>query len=546
MKDAGRSHRVRPIAQLAAALSLAASLLLSTCASGPSASTDGRLASTAVAAPPNPTAPSPAAAGGPATTGAPSLESEEELFRDPALDAFARRSLTGFSHYTLSNGIPFVFKENRSNQVFSLRIVVRGQSLFTPPAKAGIEAITLSMLAKGSRDYPYDEVQRLLYEKSARLRSSYESPDATSFGLTALSKYLPELFDLFADSFLHPRWDPAQFALVSNDFKVAKTRKENDPSAMSVLALEKRLFAGHPYSALPTGVDGSLANITLEDVVDYYPKLTDAGRLLVVGVGDFDPQRLRAMLDATLGMLPPSAEQVGAPPPLVVHPGLATVPFTESAGLAYLLGAFSLPHPASPDNPAILIALAMLDDILYDTVRTQHGAAYGASVGRAGLAANYGMISIFKTSEPARVKTFIDESVRVLASGRCLAARVDASAAGKSGIGGPGDAGRAPAAYVPIAEALPFYRDRYITGFYAGQETNRSIAGQIAASAIYRGDYRDYLLATERLRSVTAASVSDAVDRYLVGAPTMWVAVGPPELLSTIDRREYGAAPQSD
>lgn len=479
------------------------------------------------------------------TNGAPpfELESEERLFRSPSLDAFARRSLPGFRRYTLSNGIPFLFKESATNQVFALRVIVRGHALFTSPAQAGIEAVTLSMLTKGSHDYSYAEVQRLLYEKSAWMGPSYGSPDATSFGLTTLSKYLPELFDLFADSFLHPRWDASQFDSVLNDFKVAQTRRENDPVSVNLTALEKRLFAGHPYRALSSGVDDSLANIELRDVVAYYSKMAQAGRLFVVGVGDFDSDRLYAMLDATFGRLPARPTPVGAPPPLVVRPGLETVPFAKSTGLAYLLGAFPLPHPASPDYPAVAIALAMLDDLLYDTVRTQRGLAYGVSAGASGLAANYGTISVYKTSEPAQVKPLIDDSLRVLASGRCLAARVDASAAGKSGITGTGEEGVAPASYVPVAEALQFYRDQYLAAFYAGQETNRSIAAQIAASVIYRGDYRDYLLMGERLRAVTAESVVAAAKRYLLGAPTLWVAVGPEALLATIDRSAF--EPQS-
>lgn len=519
---------------------LAVGLLAASCATQRDAGSNTRL--TAVEAPSAPHE----AAGGSRLADAVDLEAETELFRSPTLGAFARRNLPTFKRYTLSNGIPFIFKANPANQMFALRIIIRGHTLFTPPAKAGIEAITLSMLAKGSRSYPYPEVERLLYERSAWMSPTYGSPDATSFGLTTLSKYLPELFGVFADSFLHPRWDPAQFDSVLNDFKVAQKREENDPSALNGTALEKRLFAGHPYYALPSGVDNSLANVTLQDVIEYYSKLAVAGRLFIVAAGDFDPHRLFSMLDATFGSLPAGNISVGTPPPLDVRPGLTSVPFSESAGLAYLLGAFELPPPASHDYAALVLALAMLDDILYDNVRTQHGAAYGVSAGAAGVAANYGTISVYKTSEPGKVKPLVDDSISVLASGRAIAARVDASAAGKSGIGGTDAEAGKHAPYVPIADVLQFYRDQYVAGFYAGQETNRSIAAQIAGSAIYRGDYRDYLLTMERLSAVTPDAILSAVHRYLLGTPTLWVAVGPPELLATMDGHRYERLPSGD
>lgn len=479
------------------------------------------------------------------------LKAEEELFRSPNLNPFARENLDTFRVYRLANGIPFLFKENRSNRLFALRIVVRGHTVFIPPGKAGIEAVTLEMLTKGSIAYPYEEVQRLLFEKSSQLRATAASPDVTAFGLTTLSKYVAELFGLFADSFLHPRWDPQQFAGVLGDLKLKKQRRENDPDSVTVDLLEKRLFAGHPYAALPGGVDDSLSNISLADVVDYYHRMVVPGRLFVVASGDFDADELYHLLDATIGRIPGNAEEVPDPPALGanIRSELVTEPFAESAGLTYVLGGFALPAPDATDYPAVLLMLGMLDDLLYDAVRTQHGAAYSASTGTSALKANYGMISVYKTSVPGAVKPYVDEAIRTLASGRCLAARVESSAAGRSGIGSTPEARQRAASYVPIAEAIQFYKDQYLTAFFTGQATNRSIAAQMALSLIYHGDFRHYLLLTDRLAAVTPRQIVDAVDTYLLRAPILWVAVGPEQELGTIAPDDYrgitaGAAAQ--
>lgn len=480
------------------------------------------------------------------------LTAEEALLRAPGLNAFARENLGSFRHYLLANGIPLVFKKNEASPLFALKIIVRGQALFTPPEKAGLEAVTLELLTKGSRAYPFDEVKRLLYERSSRLDARTASPDVTSFGLETLSKYLPELLPLFVDSFLHPRWDAEQFQAVVNDFKLAKRRHENDPEQRARLLLEKNLFVGHPYYASSEGIDDSLAHISLADVKGYYKEMARPGRLLIVAVGDFDSRRLVQMLNATIGQI--AAEPrvaVGTPPPLSrnIHDGIITEPFPDARGLAYMLGAFSLPAPQAADYPATLIALGMLDDLLYDSVRTRRGAAYGASVGNYGLKANYGTISIYKTSRPGEVKQYVDEAIGILASGRCLAARIESSAAGKSGIGAPRE-GRAQAgSYVPIAEALQFYKDQYLTGFYGGQATNASIASQMAYSLVYHDDYRDYLLLTDRFAAVTASEVAGAARRYLTAAPMIWVALGDPGLLEKIDPSAYsrqGAGPAAE
>ncbi len=471
----------------------------------------------------------------------PSIASEDALFAAPGLNEYAAENLPSFKVFRLSNGIPFIFKENRENRVFALRIIIRGHTAFTPVDKAGIEAVTLAMLTKGSERYSYDEIQRTLYEKTSGIGPSFGSADVTSFGLTTLSKYLPELYDLFADSFLHPTWDPQRFQGVINDFKVGKQRSQNDPYNVSVTTLHRALFAGHPYYADWTGVDDSLSRISLADVVDYYKTMITPSRLFVVAVGDFDSQRLYEMLDRTLGKMDGRDLPVREPPSLRTNvvSKLIEEPFPESKGLAYLRGAFVLPAPSAPDYPALLLAMTMLDDLLYDNVRTRHGAAYSVSVRDYGLAANYGTISIYKTTTPGSVKPLVDESIATLASGKCLAARIDSSAAGKSGIGTTAEPRESSGSFVPIAEALQFYRDQFVTSFYAGQATNRSVAAQIAASLIYHRDYRDYLLLMDRIAAVTPEQIVEATHRYLSGAPMLWAAVGSPDLLSTIDRADF-------
>ncbi len=469
------------------------------------------------------------------------LTSEEAMFNSKGLNSFAKENLGSFEVTALSNGIPVIFKKNSTNRIFALRIVLRGHTVFTPPEKAGIEAITLGMLTKGSEKYPYEEIQRLLYEKTSAIGPAFGSSDMTSFGLTTLTKYVPELVDVFTDSFLHPRWDPARFAELMNDFKVSKQRNDNDPYSVSVTLLHKQLFANHPYYAEWSGVDDSLANVTLQDVVDYYNSMIVPSRLFVVAVGDFDSRQLFGMLDSTLG-------RMSGPTLMVPHPGslaknvrskLVEKAFPESKGLAYLRGGFVLPPPDSSEYPAVLIALNMLDDILYDTVRTQHGAAYSVSARTYGLAANYGSISIYKTTEPGSVKPYVDESIRILASGQCLAARIDASAAGKSGIGAQADTRDTKGSYVPISAALSFYKDQFVTGFYAGQATNLSVSSQIASSVVYHGDFRDYLLLMDRIAAVTPEQIVSVTGRYLLDAPMLWVAVGSEDVLSTINRSDY-------
>jgi zinc protease len=470
------------------------------------------------------------------------LTRDQPVFDSGRISAFAEANLPSFTVATLRNGIPVVIKRATANRILTLRVMLRGHVAFTPVEKAGLEAAMLTMMTRGSAHYTYADLQRALFESSARISPRYQSFDGTSLDLVTIDTYFDDLFPLFADSFLHPSWDAAEFRQVMRDFKLMKQRSENDPYAMTVQRLHDSFFAGHPYASSWEGAGQSLDAISLGDVKGYYERTVGSGRIFIVAVGDFDPPKLVAGLNATFGAMPRTA-YVRPPVPSFtgrVKPDLLIVPFPQSEGLAYLRGDFAMPGPRDPDYAASLVAFDLLSDVLFEIVRTRNGAAYSASAGVHGVEASYGDITVFKSSVPGQLKPLIDQSIAVITSGRSLGGNVSVSAAGKSGIGTAqtGSAG----SFVPIAEALPFYKTKYLAEFYSGQQTNISIAAQVAWSIIYNGDYRDYLLLMDRIQAVTADDVVRVAGRYLVGNPTVWAVLGDPALLSGVKRADFFGA----
>ena len=111
------------------------------------------------------------------------------------------------------------------------------------------------------------------------------------------------------------------------------------------------------------------------------------------------------------------------------------------------------------------------------------------------------------------------------------------SAAGKGGIGAPQEA--KATAFVPLADALPFYKASYLSQFYSGQQTNGMVASQIAWSLIYNGDYRDYLLVIDRINAVTPDDIVRVTKKYLINNPTLWIVLGDPTLLVDVKKDDF-------
>ena len=469
-----------------------------------------------------------------------------ELTRDQAvIDAgaindFAKGNLPSFTTSRLANGIPVIIKRSATNRILSLKVVLRGHVSFTPPAKAGLEAAMLTMLTRGSARYAYADFQRALFETSASISPGAGSFDMTSFNLTTIDTYFTDLFPVFADAFLHPAWNAEEFPRVMGDMKLGKQEQENDPYALAVEKLNEVFFAGHPYAASWGGAGDSLDGITLDDVKAYYARNVSAARIFIVAVGNFDPSTLLPLLNASFGAMGGAAF---ARPPVpsfagTVKPYLIVHEFPASTGLAYVRGDFAMPGPESPDYAPSLVAFSLLNDVLFEIVRTRNGACYSVWAAMHGFTASYGDITVFKTAMPGLVKPLVDQAIAVLASGRSMGGNVSASAAGKSGIGSAADTAKA-GSFVPIVDALPFYRAKALTEFYAGQQTNTSVAAQIASSVVYAGDYRDYLLMRDRIQAVSADDVVRVTKKYLVANPALWIVLGDPALLKTVKKSDF-------
>ncbi len=68
---------------------------------------------------------------------------------------FAKENLGSFTTAVLKNGIPVVIKRSITNRILTLKAVFTGHVSWTPVEKAGLEAVMLTMLTRGSAHYTY-------------------------------------------------------------------------------------------------------------------------------------------------------------------------------------------------------------------------------------------------------------------------------------------------------------------------------------------------------------------------------------------------------
>ena len=412
---------------------------------------------------------------------------------------------------TLDNGIPLFVQKSGTSSVRVLKLYLKGQAQYGIEGKEGIEKLTLSLLAHGSENYTWEEVQTILHEKSSAVGAFADYFDYSGFSLMTLDKYYGEIYDLFRDELLNPSWDEEEFGKVKNSLLMARTQKEADPYSLASQILSDSFFGDHPYQ---TDIDGTLEDLegmTLEDVKSYYATSLTAKRIFFVAVGDFDPYDLREQLNGDFGSLPMTGEdfQPAGPLPSLEGSSVLNEPFADSPGLAYVRGNWVLPEMSAGDKAALELGLSLLDDILFQVVRTENSACYSIWANLYDFQAKYACFGVYKTQVPYEVEDMIMEAVDILASGRCMSTS---------------PSGDDP--YVPIEEALEFYKAQFVTNYYTDQQTNASVADQIGKSYLYDGDPSAYRSESALWEKVTAAEIIGAVNKYVVDQPIMWIVLG--------------------
>ncbi|HAP42980.1 MAG: hypothetical protein A2087_12500 [Spirochaetes bacterium GWD1_61_31] len=434
---------------------------------------------------------------------------------------FVARSLETIEVHTLSNGVPVIIKHNDANRVFSLKVIWDGGVAMTTPEQAGIEAFTLALMTRGTADYSYSMLNQMEYELSSAISSSAVGYDWASLDLNTLDKYWDELFSVFAACVMSPAFSEDEFNQLKSETVVALQSALRDPYNIAVQQLNQQFFAGHPYQADFAGTIASIQALTLAQVRDYYTQKLAADRMAIVAVGNFNADELVADLEATLGTMGRTGVTKPAIPAVRGQTDVIQLPLASSKDVAYVRGNYIIAPANSRDFVALQLAYSMLNELLFDILRTEHGACYSTWSNAHGFRVAYGSLVVFKTDQPENVKAWIDEAIAVLAAGNSKNITV------------------AEGNYAPLADTIEAYKAKYINSFFGNQQTNAEMAAQLASSLVTYGRPTEYLFLIDKINAITADDIVRVINRYVVDAPITWIIASDGPTLARVDESVY-------
>src|SRR5919202_3359558 len=213
----------------------------------------------------------------------------------------------------LANGMRILLLPTRSTPTVTLTGYIRGGTEFDSERKAGLASLTADNVMNGTKTRDALEIAKALEERGASLGFGANREGVNIQG-NSLAADLPILIQTFADVVQNATFPPDKLELTRQQMLTALKVKLDTPSQVAIRTFQQTAYPkNHPFYAFPT--QESLKGISREDVMNFYQKHYRPDTTVLSLVGDFDPAKVRSLLETRL-----SSWQDSGQPPVATYP----------------------------------------------------------------------------------------------------------------------------------------------------------------------------------------------------------------------------------
>ena len=318
--------------------------------------------------------------------------------------------------WKLENGLRVVYLKDDELPLVKGRLFIRGGSLWGPDSPVGVvSAMGDQMRQGGAGNRSADTLDQQLEELAATVSSSF----STEFGgvsFSSLTSDLDQVFPIFADVALRPRFEGDRLALWKGQSLEGIRRRKEDPSTVASIAFTQLLYGDSPYGRV--SVDRDIQSISRDLLVSLHQKFVKPDGGLLVVTGRVDRQTVERLVEENFGswkargeLLPPAPAVNNEPKPGIYF---IQLPFSQAA---VQMGHLGVPR-LTPDYPAIdmfneVFGTSGFGSRLMQRVRTDLGLTYGVYGGIAPAVVK-GVNYVFLQTKADSVAPAIEESIGVL------------------------------------------------------------------------------------------------------------------------------------
>ncbi len=403
------------------------------------------------------------------------------------------------------NGLEILIKRIPGAELASGHLYIKGGVRNWTAESAGVEDLALSTAASGGTEkLDKDAFARRLAALGSGIGAS-SGNDYSSIRMTSITREWDTTFALLTDTFLHPALPAAELEQHRQRSLSSLHHEKENPDGRLRLAMNERIFAGHPYLNRSSGTLETVPKIQLADLGAHLARLRQTSRLLFVAAGDLDPAHVIEQIRASLGALP-RGDYKEAPLPRIAFDKASLAVLEQKLPTNYCQSMFIGPGYADADYAAGVMGMSVLNDRLFDEIRTKRNLSYAPSARlSSNLSIGLGVLYVTAVDADAARKVTLDEVKRL--QNEAL-----------------------PAKDLTSAKSL------FLTGYLMNNETMSGQAGMLAQARLIGNDWHLARTLPDKIKAVTAAEIQAFAKKYAGRFQT--VVIGDP---AKVDKGLFGS-----
>ncbi len=297
----------------------------------------------------------------------------------------------------LDNGLHVITRTLQGNEIEGVSLFFVGGSRVLDEETQGLERFALECAAMGSVEYPGPAWRELMDRTRAEWTGSYNY-DYSRFHLRCLREDLPDLLATFGSCLREPELDPAAVEQVRESILRDLLSKVSDPDSWIWYVANDAFMPGHTYRMLPDGTRETVTGFTADDVLAFLDERLHAGNLLVTHAGPTPPDELEEILEESFGWIPPGGTELPEVEPFEVPRDTLALQ-QRAVPTAYVVVKLPAPSQADPDLVPFRAGMAVIDEMLWQVLRTESALTYATFAGATSYEENWGYMYV-STPQP--------------------------------------------------------------------------------------------------------------------------------------------------
>ena len=191
--------------------------------------------------------------------------------------------------YKLKSGQTVVIQQVKSNPIVTIDTWIKTGSIDETDKNNGVAHFLEHLFFKGSSKYPVGEFDRLVESQGGETNAA-TSKDFTHYYITIPSDKFDMALDLHSDMLLTPQI-PQDELTSERKVVIEEISKDlNSPRKKLSKNLTALIYKTHPYKREVIGKKEVIANITREEIFDFYNKNYGPQNMITLVVGDVEPE----------------------------------------------------------------------------------------------------------------------------------------------------------------------------------------------------------------------------------------------------------------